>query len=88
MSMAKSVRDSAWSDQNPTFVEAAVARQSSGIFVVARAKVWSGRSSFPGNSSRTSPCRSTLKEGDAIVRRGTDEIREGTEVNAQPPKTS
>jgi len=29
-----------------------------------------------------------LKEGDTIVRRGTDEIREGTKVNVQPPKTS
>jgi RND family efflux transporter MFP subunit len=28
-----------------------------------------------------------LKEGDTIVRRGTDEIREGTKVNVQPPKT-
>ena len=28
-----------------------------------------------------------LKEGDAIVRRGTDEIREGAKVNAQPAKT-
>ena len=30
----------------------------------------------------------SLKEGDAIVRRGTDEIREGAKVNAQPAKTS
>src|SRR5215471_11581428 len=29
-----------------------------------------------------------LKEGDMIVRRGTDEIREGSKVNAQPPKQS
>jgi membrane fusion protein (multidrug efflux system) len=29
-----------------------------------------------------------LKEGDTIVRRGTDEIREGAKVNAQPPKTT
>jgi RND family efflux transporter MFP subunit len=29
-----------------------------------------------------------LKEGDTIVRRGTDEIREGAKVNAQPPKQS
>jgi RND family efflux transporter MFP subunit len=27
-----------------------------------------------------------LKDGDTIVRRGTDEIREGSKVNAQPPK--
>jgi len=27
-----------------------------------------------------------LKDGDTIVRRGTDEIREGAKVNAQPPK--
>src|SRR6266705_3521304 len=29
-----------------------------------------------------------LKEGDTIVRRGTDEIREGSKVNAQPRKAS
>jgi len=29
-----------------------------------------------------------LKEGDTIVRRGTDEIREGAKVNAQPAKPS
>ena len=29
-----------------------------------------------------------LKEGDAIARRGTDEIREGSKVNVQPAKTS
>jgi membrane fusion protein, multidrug efflux system len=29
-----------------------------------------------------------LKDGDTIVRRGTDEIREGAKVNAQPPKAS
>ena len=29
-----------------------------------------------------------LKEGDTIARRGTDEIREGTKVTAQPVKTS
>ena len=29
-----------------------------------------------------------LKEGDTIVRRGTDEIREGAKVNVQPPKAS
>jgi RND family efflux transporter MFP subunit len=29
-----------------------------------------------------------LKEGDAIVRRGTDELREGTKLQAQPTKTS
>lgn len=29
-----------------------------------------------------------LKDGDTIVRRGTDEIREGTKVNVQPPKRS
>jgi len=29
-----------------------------------------------------------LKEGDTIVRRGTDEIRDGAKVNGQPPKTS
>jgi membrane fusion protein (multidrug efflux system) len=29
-----------------------------------------------------------LKDGDTIVRRGTDEIREGTKVNVQPAKTS
>src|SRR5712691_7411068 len=29
-----------------------------------------------------------LKEGDTIVRRGTDEIREGAKVNVQPAKTS
>jgi RND family efflux transporter MFP subunit len=29
-----------------------------------------------------------LKEGDTIVRRGTDEIREGAKVNAQPAKAS
>jgi membrane fusion protein (multidrug efflux system) len=29
-----------------------------------------------------------LKDGDTIVRRGTDEIREGTKVNVQPGKTS
>src|SRR5439155_19304826 len=29
-----------------------------------------------------------LKDGDVIVRRGTDEIREGAKVNVQPPKTS
>jgi RND family efflux transporter MFP subunit len=29
-----------------------------------------------------------LKDGDLIVRRGTDEIREGTKVNAQPAKPS
>jgi RND family efflux transporter MFP subunit len=29
-----------------------------------------------------------LKEGDTIVRRGTDEIREGSKVNVQPPKSS
>ncbi|MBI3490782.1 MAG: efflux RND transporter periplasmic adaptor subunit [Acidobacteria bacterium] len=29
-----------------------------------------------------------LKEGDTIVRRGTDELREGAKVSAQPPKTS
>lgn len=28
-----------------------------------------------------------LKEGDTIVRRGTDELREGAKVNAQPAKT-
>jgi membrane fusion protein, multidrug efflux system len=28
-----------------------------------------------------------LKEGDTIVRRGTDEIREGARINAQPSKT-
>ena len=28
-----------------------------------------------------------LKEGDTIVRRGTDEIRENTKVNIQPAKT-
>ena len=27
-----------------------------------------------------------LKEGDLVVRRGTDEIREGTKVNVQPIK--
>ena len=27
-----------------------------------------------------------LKDGDTILRRGTDEIREGSKVNAQPPK--
>lgn len=30
----------------------------------------------------------TLAEGDAVVRRGTDEIREGTKVQAAPAKTS
>ncbi len=29
-----------------------------------------------------------LKEGDTIVRRGSDEIREGAKVNVQPPKAS
>ncbi len=29
-----------------------------------------------------------LKDGDTIVRRGTDEIRNGAKVNAQPPKTA
>jgi len=29
-----------------------------------------------------------LKDGDTIVRRGTDEIREGSKVNVQPPKSS
>jgi len=29
-----------------------------------------------------------LSDGDTIVRRGTDEIREGTKVAAQPPKAS
>ena len=29
-----------------------------------------------------------LKDGDTIVRRGTDEIREGSKVNVQPPKAS
>ncbi len=29
-----------------------------------------------------------LKDGDTIVRRGTDEIREGAKVNVQPPKAS
>src|SRR6266540_4375905 len=29
-----------------------------------------------------------LKDGDTIVRRGTDEIREGAKVNAQPVKAS
>src|SRR5438874_3115349 len=29
-----------------------------------------------------------LKDGDTIVRRGTDEIREGAKVNVQPPKPS
>ena len=29
-----------------------------------------------------------LKEGDTIVRRGTDEIREGAKVNVQPAKAS
>src|SRR5216117_1715608 len=29
-----------------------------------------------------------LKEGDTVVRRGTDEIREGAKVNVQPPKPS
>ena len=29
-----------------------------------------------------------LKDGDAIVRRGTDEIRQGAKVNAQPAKTN
>jgi RND family efflux transporter MFP subunit len=29
-----------------------------------------------------------LKEGDTVVRRGTDEIREGAKVNAQPAKSS
>ena len=29
-----------------------------------------------------------IKDGDVIVRRGTDEIREGAKVNAQPAKTS
>ena len=29
-----------------------------------------------------------LNEGDTIVRRGTDELREGTKVNAQPGKPS
>ena len=29
-----------------------------------------------------------LKEGDTILRRGTDEIREGSKVAVQPPKTS
>jgi RND family efflux transporter MFP subunit len=29
-----------------------------------------------------------LKDGDTVVRRGTDEIREGTKVNIQPPKAS
>jgi membrane fusion protein, multidrug efflux system len=28
----------------------------------------------------------SLKDGDLVVRRGTDEIREGAKVNAQPPK--
>jgi membrane fusion protein, multidrug efflux system len=29
-----------------------------------------------------------LKDGDTVVRRGTDEIREGAKVNVQPPKAS
>ena len=29
-----------------------------------------------------------LKEGDTIVRRGTDELREGAKINAQPAKSS
>ncbi len=29
-----------------------------------------------------------LKDGDTIVRRGTDEIRQGSRVIAQPPKAS
>jgi len=29
-----------------------------------------------------------LKEGDTIVRRGTDEVRDGAKVTAQPAKTS
>jgi hypothetical protein len=29
-----------------------------------------------------------LKDGDTIVRRGTDEIREGAKVNVQPAKVS
>jgi membrane fusion protein (multidrug efflux system) len=29
-----------------------------------------------------------LKDGDMVVRRGTDEIREGVKVNVQPPKSS
>jgi hypothetical protein len=29
-----------------------------------------------------------LKDGDTIVRRGTDEIREGAKVNVQPAKAS
>lgn len=29
-----------------------------------------------------------LKEGDVIVRRGTDELREGTKVHAKPVKAS
>jgi rRNA processing protein Gar1 len=29
-----------------------------------------------------------LKEGDTVVRRGTDELREGTKVKPQPTKTS
>jgi membrane fusion protein, multidrug efflux system len=29
-----------------------------------------------------------LKDGDTVVRRGTDEIREGSKVNVQPPKAS
>lgn len=30
----------------------------------------------------------SLKDGDTVVRRGTDEIREGSKVNVQPPKAS
>jgi hypothetical protein len=29
-----------------------------------------------------------LKEGDTILRRGTDEVREGSKVTVQAPKTS
>jgi membrane fusion protein, multidrug efflux system len=29
-----------------------------------------------------------LKDGDTIVRRGSDELREGTKLQPQPPKTS
>src|SRR5207248_6856607 len=29
-----------------------------------------------------------LKEGDTVVRRGTDELREGAKINAQPAKPS
>ena len=34
------------------------------------------------------PLLAALNEGDTIVRRGTDELREGTKVNAQPGKPS